>query len=113
MLDRTKKVKRQKGKKILKILIKDRLRVVSSFPLGDRREMIERAKSGGRIKKSERGRGEGAKEMEKRSLLFVFEILLARENRGEGTGEEAEKESRQETPGFLSINPLHVRPRLA
>ena len=80
MLDPTKKVKRQKGKKKLKILIKDRLRVVSSFLQGDRREMIERAKSGARTKKARGGRGEGAKEMEKSSLLFVFEILLAREN---------------------------------
>ena len=47
-----------------------------------------------------------------KSKRFVFEILFARENRGRGGGKREEKESRPETPGFLSINPLHARPRL-
>ena len=38
-----------------------------------------------------------------KSKRFVFEILLAREIEGRGLGKREEKESRQETPGFLSI----------
>ena len=39
-------------------IISVRLRVVNSFPLGDGREMRERAKSGARTKKARGGRGE-------------------------------------------------------
>ena len=39
-------------------IISVRLRVVNSFPLGDGREMRERAKSGARTKNARGGRGE-------------------------------------------------------
>ena len=55
--------------------LSSRLRVVSFFPLGDDREMRERAKRGARTKKSERGQGRSTAPLFARSLISRGSIL--------------------------------------